>query len=81
MQDSNPRPSVYKTAALPAELIRRRATPLATNGEDVSRLGSRLRLCFANPEPETIKKGVEVLAEVCRREFGIPLRSANIDKG
>ena len=42
---------------------------------------SRLRLCFANPEPETIKKGVEVLAEVCRREFGVPLRSANIDKG
>jgi 2-aminoadipate transaminase len=41
---------------------------------------SRLRLCFANPDPETIKKGVEVLAEVCRREFGVPLRSANIDK-
>jgi 2-aminoadipate transaminase len=41
---------------------------------------SRLRLCFANPNPETIKKGVEVLAEVCRREFGVPLRSANIDK-
>ena len=42
---------------------------------------SRLRLCFANPEPETIKKGIEVLAEVCRREFGVPLRSANVDKG
>jgi 2-aminoadipate transaminase len=42
---------------------------------------SRLRLCFANPEPETIRKGVEVLAEVCRREFGVPLRSANVDKG
>ena len=42
---------------------------------------SRLRLCFANPEPETIKKGVEVLAEVCRREFGVPLRSANVEKG
>ena len=42
---------------------------------------SRLRLCFANPEPETIKQGVAVLAEVCRREFGVPLRSANIDKG
>jgi len=42
---------------------------------------SRLRLCFANPEPETIKKGVEVLAEVCRSEFGVPLRSANIEKG
>ena len=41
---------------------------------------ARLRLCFANPDPETIKKGVEVLAEVCRREFGVPLRSANIDK-
>ena len=41
---------------------------------------SRLRLCFANPEPETIKKGVEVLAEVCRREFGVPLRSSNVDK-
>ena len=40
----------------------------------------RLRLCFANPEPETIRKGVEVLADVCRREFGVPLRSANIDK-
>ncbi len=41
---------------------------------------SRLRLCFANPDPATIRKGVEVLAEVCRREFGVPLRSANVDK-
>ena len=41
---------------------------------------SRLRLCCANPEPETIRKGVEVLAEVCRREFGVPLRSANVEK-
>jgi 2-aminoadipate transaminase len=40
----------------------------------------RLRLCFANPEPETIKQGVAVLAEVCRREFGVPLRSSNIEK-
>ena len=40
----------------------------------------RLRLCFANPEPETIKQGVAVPAEVCRREFGVPLRSANIEK-
>jgi 2-aminoadipate transaminase len=42
---------------------------------------NRLRLCFANPEPETIREGVAVLAEVCRKEFGVPLRSANIDKG
>ena len=41
---------------------------------------SRLRLCFANPDPATIKKGVEVLAEVCRREFGVPLRSSNVEK-
>ena len=41
---------------------------------------SRLRLCFANPEPETIRKGVEVLADVCRREFGVPLRSSNVEK-
>jgi 2-aminoadipate transaminase len=40
----------------------------------------RLRLCFANPEPEAIKQGVAVLAEVCRREFGVPLRSANIER-
>jgi hypothetical protein len=26
MQDSNPRPSVYKTAALPTELIRPKST-------------------------------------------------------
>jgi hypothetical protein len=30
MQDSNPRPSVYKTAALPTELIRRLGAPMAT---------------------------------------------------
>jgi 2-aminoadipate transaminase len=41
---------------------------------------NRLRLCFANPEPETIKQGVAVLAEVCRKEFGVPLRSANVEK-
>ena len=42
---------------------------------------NRLRLCFANPDPETIRQGVAVLAEVCRREFGVPLRSANVDMG
>lgn len=41
---------------------------------------SRLRLCFANPEPETIKQGVAVLAEICRREFGVPLRISNVEK-
>jgi 2-aminoadipate transaminase len=41
---------------------------------------NRMRLCFANPDPDAIRQGVAVLAEVCRREFGVPLRSANIDK-
>ena len=41
---------------------------------------NRLRLCFANPEVETIREGVKVLAEVCRREFGVPLRSSNVEK-
>ena len=41
---------------------------------------NRLRLCFANPEVDTIRQGVAVLAEVCRKEFGVPVRSANIEK-
>jgi 2-aminoadipate transaminase len=41
---------------------------------------NRMRLCFANPDPETIREGVAVLAEVCRKEFGVPLRSANVEK-
>jgi 2-aminoadipate transaminase len=52
--------------------------PEWSTNKDYSRC--RLRLCFANPEPETIKQGVAVLAEVCRREFGVPLRSANVEK-
>ena len=39
----------------------------------------RLRLCFANPAPETIRQGVAVLADVCRREFGVPTRIANVE--
>jgi 2-aminoadipate transaminase len=41
---------------------------------------SRLRLCFASPSHREIREGVAVLAEVCRREFGVPLRSANIER-
>ena len=33
---------------------------------------SRLRLCFASPSHEEISQGVANLAEVCRREFGVP---------
>ncbi|MET4797950.1 PLP-dependent aminotransferase family protein [Bradyrhizobium sp. LB11.1] len=42
--------------------------------------GSRLRLCFASPSHQQIREGVAVLAEVCRKEFGVPARSANVEK-
>ncbi len=37
-----------------------------------------LRLCFAYPSEEVIREGVAKLAEVCHREFGVPIRSANV---
>jgi 2-aminoadipate transaminase len=41
---------------------------------------SRMRLCFASPSAETIRQGVAVLADVCRREFGVPERIANVEQ-
>ncbi len=40
---------------------------------------SRLRLCFASPTVSEIREGVAALAEVCRREFGVPVRIANVE--
>jgi len=40
---------------------------------------SRLRLCFASPSHEEINQGVAALADICRREFGVPAPSTNID--
>jgi 2-aminoadipate transaminase len=42
---------------------------------------SRLRLCFASPSHEQIREGVAVLADVCRKEFGVPARIANVEQG
>jgi 2-aminoadipate transaminase len=39
---------------------------------------SRLRLCFASPSPEQIRDGIAILADVCRKEFGVPARIANV---
>jgi 2-aminoadipate transaminase len=39
---------------------------------------SRLRLCFANPSHAAIREGVAALAEVCRRDFGVPAQIANV---
>ncbi len=41
---------------------------------------SRLRLCFAHPSKDAIRQGVAALAEVCRREFGVPSRIANVEQ-
>ena len=41
---------------------------------------SRARLCFANPSHEAIRAGIATLAEVCRREFGVPDRIANVQQ-
>ena len=47
---------------------------------DKAYAGSRLRLCFASPSHDEIREGVAVLAEVCRKEFGVPARIANVEK-
>src|SRR5712692_5364268 len=41
---------------------------------------SRMRLCFASPTKDAIRRGVAVLADVCRREFGVPQRIANVEQ-
>jgi 2-aminoadipate transaminase len=41
---------------------------------------SRMRLCFASPTADEIRQGVATLAEVCRREFGVPIRIANVEQ-
>jgi 2-aminoadipate transaminase len=41
---------------------------------------SRMRLCFASPSHEEIHQGVAALAEICRREFGVPVPGATADR-
>lgn len=41
---------------------------------------SRIRLCFASLTHDDIRAGVAVLAEICHAEFGVPARSANVQK-
>ncbi|MGA7788840.1 MAG: PLP-dependent aminotransferase family protein [Xanthobacteraceae bacterium] len=40
----------------------------------------RTRLCFASPTHNEIREGIAMLAEICRREFGVPARSANVER-
>ena len=44
---------------------------------DAAAARSSLRLCYALPDEATIREGVARLAEICHRETGIPVRSAN----
>jgi 2-aminoadipate transaminase len=54
--------------------------PGAEWSTDKAYAGSRLRLCFASPSHQQIREGVAALADVCRKEFGVPARSANVEK-
>jgi 2-aminoadipate transaminase len=47
---------------------------------DAAHSKSRIRICYASPSHEQIREGIAVLAEVCRAEFGVPARSANVQK-
>ncbi|MDF1791910.1 MAG: PLP-dependent aminotransferase family protein [Thalassobaculaceae bacterium] len=40
----------------------------------------RIRICFAHPPAETIKEGMAKLAEICHREFGVPVRRRNVER-
>jgi len=52
--------------------------PGAEWSTDAAHGRSRVRLCFANPSHAAIRAGVAALAEVCRREFGVPERIGNV---
>jgi 2-aminoadipate transaminase len=45
---------------------------------DADHAGSRMRLCFANLSGDQIREGVATLADVCRTQFGVPARIANV---
>jgi len=53
---------------------------LCRTAPDARHAGSRLRICFASPSHQQIREGIAILADVCRREFGVPTRSANVEK-
>jgi 2-aminoadipate transaminase len=41
---------------------------------------ARMRLCFASPSHQEIREGIAVLADICRKEFGVPERSGNVER-
>ena len=39
---------------------------------------NKMRLCFGNPTKQEIDEGIKLLAEICKKEFGIPPQIANL---
>ncbi len=40
----------------------------------------RMRLCFGHPQVENIRDGIAKLAQICFKEFGVPVRSGNVNR-
>lgn len=41
----------------------------------------RMRLCFGHPSIDNIRDGIAKLADICFEEFGVPVRSGNVERG
>ena len=39
---------------------------------------NKIRLCFGNPSTLKIDSGIKLLAEICKKEFGLPIQIANL---
>jgi 2-aminoadipate transaminase len=75
-------PPAVDTSALAQAAMKEGVTlnPGAEWSADPATGRRKLRLCFANPSKEAISEGVARLAEICHRETGIPVRSANVER-
>lgn len=75
-------PDIVDTSALAAVALDEGVAinPGAEWSADPATGKNRLRLCFANPSKATIREGIAKLADICHRETGIPVRSANIQR-
>jgi 2-aminoadipate transaminase len=41
---------------------------------------NKFRLCFGSPSLDEIREGVKKLADICHKEFGVPVRGANVER-
>ena len=40
----------------------------------------KLRICFASPSVDELQEGIARLADICHRDFGVPVRSGNVQR-